>query len=187
MRRLLVLLACLWLGAVPPLFAAEGGAYSGITGRFRLTEVDGGRTVTQASTAGSWRLVFFGYTHCPVVCPTGLRTLALTLQDLGPKAKAWRCLFITLDPERDDPRTVRDYVRRFDPRIIGLDGGPAAVRAAMRSFHLEAERVGSGKDYAFDHPAIFYVLAPDGSCRAVESSYEDPGVLAGKLEALMGR
>ncbi len=175
------------LGLLAALAARSWGASSTppIEGRFDLRDASSGARVTQESYQGRYRLVFFGYTHCPLTCPLGLHTLSRVLSDLGPDAKSVAALFITIDPARDKADVVRRYLAGFDPRITGLVGGPAAIAKAMRSFRLEAERVpGSGGD-VFEHPAIIYVMDRRGHYVDVLPSAGDPATLAARLRIIL--
>lgn len=159
MMRLGLVMALL-LGLGPGLQAHDSHAL--IKGDFRLIQAKNGATVTQRSYRGKFRLVFFGFTHCPLTCPLGLQTLEALLRELGPEAAKFQCLFITIDPERDTPRAMAAYLEGRDPRIAGLTGSKRAIQKAMRAFRLEAERVGQGQDYVLEHPAIIYVMDKDG-------------------------
>lgn len=136
-------------------------AASAIGGPFALTDQDG-RKVTQADFSGHPFLVFFGYTHCPDVCPTTLSDLSRVLDSLG-KSTPVKALFVTVDPERDTPAVLKDYLSSFDPRITGLTGDPEAVTAAEKAYRVYARKV-PGKDgsYSMDHTAIVYLMDADG-------------------------
>jgi len=134
-----------------------------IGGPFALTDGDG-RPVTEASYAGNWRLIYFGYTHCPDICPTDLAEIADVFKALGPKVDI-HALFVTVDPERDTPAVLKDYVSAFDdPRIIGLTGDRAQIEAAIRSYRVYARRAPgvNGGDYTMDHTAIVYLIDKTG-------------------------
>ena len=134
----------------------------GIGGPFALVDGDG-RTVTQADVAGEPVLVFFGYTHCPDICPTTLDAISQTLKALGPDRKV-RALFITLDPERDTPAVMKDYVSSFDPRILGLTGSQAAVDTVAREYRVYAKKVPTGDGgYSVDHTGVVYLMDRNGN------------------------
>ena len=140
-----------------------GGANaSGIGGPFTLTNQDG-KTVTDADFAGEPKLVFFGYTHCPDVCPTTLSDITAMLGALGKDKKA-AVLFITVDPERDTPAVLKDYLSSFDPRITGLTGSPAAVAKVLQDYRVYAKKVPTeGGDYTMDHTALVYLMDKSGN------------------------
>ncbi len=139
-----------------------------IGGPFEL--VDGsGRTVTDKDFRGKYLLVFFGFTHCPDVCPTALSEIALTLDALGEVADKVQPLFISVDPERDTPELMGEYVAQFHPRIMGLTGSPdqvADVAKAYRVYYKKSipeEEIGKEDPfYVMDHSAITYLMSPDG-------------------------
>ena len=131
-----------------------------IGGPFRLEGPDG-RVITDADMKGRPFLVFFGYTHCPDVCPTTLAEISDVLKQLPDKPIS--VLFVSFDPERDTPATLKDYVASFDPRIIGLSGERAAVEQAERAYRDYAKKVPSANgDYSFDHSAIVYLMDAKG-------------------------
>ena len=139
-----------------------------ITGEFSLTDHTN-RPVTQKDYNGFWRLVFFGYTHCPDVCPTTLGTISLIMEDLGGDAAKLKPLFITVDPERDTPDVLADYVTAFDERIVGLSGTPEQVAAAAKTYNayyakvllFEGDVVRTD-DYAMNHSARLYLMDAKG-------------------------
>jgi protein SCO1 len=136
---------------------------SAIGGAFTLTEQDG-RTVTDAAFKGEPLLVFFGYTHCPDVCPTSLFEISEVFKTMGPDKKV-QALFITIDPARDTPETLKDYLSSFDPRIVGLSGDPSQTAAVEKAFRVYAKKVPGAHgddDYTMDHTAIVYLLDKQG-------------------------
>lgn len=165
------------------LLAASLQAAPLVKGGFRLTDVRDGRTVTAASYAGRVQLVFFGFTHCRLTCPTGLSRMAGMLEALGKDADKVVPLFITTDPKRDTPALMQEYAAAFSPRIIPLHGSPIALAAAMRSHRLEAEKVEEAPDgsYQMDHPAIFFVMDRQGRFIETMPSGGDPKELARRL------
>jgi protein SCO1/2 len=141
----------------------QGGPMaSGIGGPFSLTAQDG-RVVTEASLTGSPTLIFFGFTHCPDVCPTALFEISQVYEALGPKADRLKTYFITVDPERDRPDVLATYLSSFDPRITGLTGSAEAVRAALKAYRGYAKKVElEGGGYTMDHTALVYLLDRKG-------------------------
>ena len=135
---------------------------SGIGGPFTLIDQDG-KTVTAADFKGKPTLVFFGYTHCPDICPTTLDSLSQTLKALGPDGQA-AALFITLDPSRDTPVVMKDYLSSFDPRIVGLTGAQAAVDDVAHEYRVYAKRVPTGDGgYSVDHTGVVYLMDKNGA------------------------
>lgn len=167
-RTLLLLLgAALGLSVVLGAFLTQRAglpqaAASGIGGPFSLVDGDN-RPVTQADILGEPTLVFFGYTHCPDICPTTLDSISQTLRAMGP-GKPARALFITLDPERDTPAVMKDYLSSFDARITGLTGSRAAVDAVAHEYRVYSKKVPTGDGgYSVDHTGIVYLMDRDGA------------------------
>lgn len=147
---------------------AEEIAREIVTGEFALID-ERGQPVADTDFRGSWLLVFFGFTHCPDVCPTTLGTVALVMDALGTDGEALQPLFITVDPARDTPDIVGEYAAAFHPRIIGLTGNEEQIAAAAKSHRAYYAKVpvsdatGTGTDkYAMDHSAHLYLMDPDG-------------------------
>ena len=140
----------------PPSTAA-----SAIGGPFQLT-AQNGQTVTDKELLGRPFLVFFGYTHCPDICHTTLFEMSEVLRALGPQAKIG-ALFVTVDPERDTPAVLKDYLANFDPRIIGLSGDHAALDPMLNEYRIYAKRApGEGEDYSVDHTTVVYLMDKNG-------------------------
>jgi protein SCO1/2 len=134
-----------------------------IVPRYLLQDVNGRATMPD-DYRGHYQLISFGYTFCPDVCPTTLTEMAAVLKDLGPLASRLRPIFISVDPERDTLKLLRDYTAFFDPRIIGLTGSPALVSHAASNFKVRYQKVPKeGGNYAMDHSAGMFLLGPDGS------------------------
>ena len=134
-----------------------------IGGSFAMLAQDG-RVVTDADLAGRPYLVFFGYTHCPDVCPTALIDISAVFKELGPGKKV-AALFITVDLERDTPKVMQQYIESFDPRIVGLTGTPQQIAAAAHEYgaYYVRHSIGPGpNDYVVDHSTYLYVMDPRG-------------------------
>jgi len=138
-----------------------------VGGSFALVSHEG-RAVTERDFLGSPFLVFFGFTHCPDVCPTKLFEISEVLRATGERGRSLRALFITVDPERDTPEVLKSYLGSFDERIVGLTGDGAAVDAAVRAYRGFARKVPL-KDggYTMEHTALVYLM--DGKGRFVSS------------------
>ncbi len=147
---------------------AEEIAREIVTGEFTL--VDGtGAPVSDTDFRGSWLLVFFGFAHCPDICPTTLGTVARVMDELGADAEALQPLFITVDPARDTPEIVAAYAAAFHPKLIGLTGSEEQIAAAARSHRAYYAKVAESDgatahtdDYVMDHSAHIYLMDPDG-------------------------
>ena len=112
-------------------------------------------------------VIFFGFLHCPDACPAGLFKLALVMKQLGQVAAQVQVLFITLDPERDTPPSLKSYVSAFDPRFIGLTGTPAQIDQAAGGFNVQYARVPLGNDYTIDHSTGIFVFDGGGRLRLI--------------------
>jgi protein SCO1/2 len=135
-------------GAPPP---------SSIGGPFRLTGPDG-QTISDADLKGQPVVLFFGYTHCPDVCPTTLFEVSELFRKLGESAKV-RGVFVTVDPERDTPAILKEYLGSFDKRIIGLSGDRAALEPMFKAYRVYARKnPGANGEYSMDHSAIVYLM-----------------------------
>jgi protein SCO1/2 len=132
-------------------------------GPFALTGGDG-RVVTDRTFRGRYMLIYFGYTHCPDICPTTLMAISQTLEKLGPLAAKIQPVFVSIDPERDTPAVVGEFVQSFDPRIVGLTGSPAEIAAVAKQYRVFYKKspVENSSDYFMEHSSYLYVMGPDG-------------------------
>jgi len=156
-----------------------------IGGPFTLVDTHG-KTVTDRTYRGKWMLIYFGYTFCPDACPTALNNISVALERLGSSADTIQPLFITVDPKRDTPQVMSNYLKSFDPRIVGLTGSKSQTDAAAHAYrvYVSAQQAEKG-DYLVDHSAYIYVMNPQGKFVTVI-----PGDLAGdkmadKLRTIM--
>src|SRR5215470_3421792 len=165
----------LWRAFAPQEAPLIGGAFT-LTDQF-------GKTRTDADFRGQFLLVFFGFTHCPDVCPVELQTLSDAMDQLGPAASKVTPLFITVDPARDTPEVMKQYVANFHPRIVALTGSVADVAAVAKAYRVYYAKTTGGTasnndaDYIMNHSAIVYLMGPDG--RFV--SHFDPGTSAARI------
>jgi protein SCO1/2 len=133
-----------------------------IGGPFELVDQNG-RTVTERDLKGRPFLVFFGFTRCPDICPTTLFEVSEIMRALGKDAERVGALFITVDPERDTPAALKDYLSSFDPHLAGLTGEPAAVAAVAKAYRVYFKKVPLDQGgYTMDHTAIVYLMDKDG-------------------------
>jgi protein SCO1/2 len=147
---------------VKPDSVAMTPSAAAIGGPFRLVDQHG-RTVTDQDFKGEPFLVFFGFTHCPDVCPTTLMELSDVLDKLGPDAARVGALFITVDPERDTPAELKDYLSSFNPRFEGLTGGAAAIAQVAKAYRAYMKKVPlENGDYTMDHTALVYLMDKNG-------------------------
>jgi protein SCO1 len=143
-------------------FSPIGQAVAAIGGPLNL-EDQNGKAFTDAQMKGHPFLVFFGFTHCPDICPTTLFDMSQMMKALGPDADRVGVLFITVDPDRDTPKALKDYLSNFDPRLRGLTGDQAQIDAAIKEYRVYAKKVPlENGDYTMDHTAIVYLMDKDG-------------------------
>jgi protein SCO1 len=139
---------------------------SAVGGPFSLVDHHS-KPITDRDLKGGPFLVFFGFTHCPDVCPTALFEISEIFRTLGPSAKDsakdLRALFVTVDPERDTPAILKDYLSSFDPRIVGATGDAPAVASMLKAYKVYSKKVPlDGGGYTMDHTAIVYLMDKDG-------------------------
>ena len=170
--RLLLVLSAFLAGlvlcfAVVLLVTGRGtapiSAQAAVGGPFRLIDQNGA-TVTEEKLKGHPSLVFFGFTNCPEVCPTTLFDISEVLNKLGPDAGKVNALFITVDPERDTPEKLKDYLSSFNPHLTALGGDAAAVAAVAKAYRVYYKKIPQdGGTYTMDHTAIVYLMDKQGN------------------------
>ena len=144
--------------------AEESTGKALIGGEFELVNQDG-KEFTSQDIKGKYSLIFFGFTNCPMVCPTALNTLTLVLNQLGDKAKNFNTIFITTDPERDTTTRIKEYLQAFDNSIIGLTGTKGNLKQAYDAYRVYAKKVAAedgGNNYDMNHSSIIYVMDKNG-------------------------
>jgi protein SCO1/2 len=157
-------------------------APAAIGGPFQLTDQTG-QTVTEKNLIGRPTLVFFGFTHCPDVCPTELFEMSEVLRVMGSDADRVNAYFISVDPERDNAATMKDYLSSFDPRLKGLTGDPDAVAKAISGYRVYARKVPlKDGDYTMDHTALVYLMDRDGKFVAPFNLKQKPEEAAAELK-----
>lgn len=159
-----------------------------IGGPFALSDPSG-RVVTERDFQGRFMLIYFGYSFCPDVCPTTLATIVQALARLGPEGDAIQPIFITVDPARDTPAVLGRYVATFSPRLIGLTGTPAQLRAVEAAYHVVVtpQAGAGGEEGAIDHSAVLYLMGPEGRFITALPTTETPAALAEALRRAVGR
>ena len=161
------LLAVLFGGAMPAWATDPPAAQQAtpeIGGPFTLVDQDG-HLATDTKFRGKWLLVYFGYTHCPDVCPTALSDMAAAIDGLDPARRSKvQVIFITVDPDRDTPKVMKDYVSAFeDANITGLTGTRYQVNAAAKAYQVRVRRrEGTDGDYTMSHSSTINIMGPDG-------------------------
>jgi protein SCO1/2 len=174
------------LGAVAYSGIAKRGelAAASIGGPFAMTDQDG-RVVTNQQLEGRPYLVFFGYTHCPDFCPSALFDISEVFKALGPDKKI-AALFVSVDPARDTPATLKTYLENFDPRIIGLTGDPDQTQAIAKAFKVYVRKApAENGDYSVDHTAIVYLMDKRGRFVNAFNLSKPPKDAARELEAYL--
>lgn len=181
-------LGALWYLRPGPVGRLVEQAGPQIGGDFQLVDHEG-RRVTAASYAGRHMLVFFGFTHCPDVCPLALGEVSVALDALGPEAASKvQPLFVSVDPERDTPAILKDYVAAFDDRITGLTGTPEEIAAAARAYRVYYKKVPveGALGYTMDHSAFVYLMGPDGRLEAFFTHETKGEAMAKKIRSFLG-
>lgn len=180
-----LLLAGLGLYAVSSL-RDRSSAIADIGGPFSLAAAHGG-TVEEASLRGKPYAIFFGFTHCPEVCPTTLYEMSTLLAKLGDSARDFRVFFVTVDPERDTAEAMRDYIANFDPRIEALIPTPEQLPAIASDFRVYYAKVPvSGGGYTMDHTASIFLMDAEGRFAGTIAFQEPAGMREAKLRKLLG-
>ena len=153
---------------------------------FKLTD-DLGKPVTGADYRGKVALLYFGYTHCPDVCPLTLAQLHVVMQRLGPLADGARILFVSVDPARDTPAIMHAYVNAFDPRAVGLTGEARAIEALSKRYRSAFSREPGSADgnYEVSHSSAIYVFDRDGRARVLATPAASQDDLVHDLHLLL--
>ena len=188
-RRPLIIFAAFAISLAIGLFAlfALGGLRNvtpsaTIGGPFQLSDQNGQR-VTDQNLKGKPTLIFFGFTHCPDICPTALFEMTELLRAMGPDGDRINVYFVSVDPERDTATTLKEYLSSFDERIKGLSGDPAAITAIMTGYRVYARKVPlKDGDYTMDHTALVYLMDRNGRFVAPFDIKRKPDVAAADLK-----
>ncbi|WP_121072746.1 SCO family protein [Sphingomonas trueperi] len=163
----------------PPLAGARIG------GPFTLTDQNG-KTVSDADFVGKYRIVYFGYTYCPDVCPTDLTKIGAALRTLDKQAPriAQKIvpLFISVDPERDTPAQLKQYVGNFHPRLVGLTGTPQAIAQVAKAYAIAYMKEPTPSGYLMGHTEVAYLMGPDGKPITSLPLEKDPQAIVAELE-----
>lgn len=193
---LVALAAVAWgfhaLGGLDLLRRKDGSLIASVTvgAPFKLTGQDG-QVFDSATLKGTPYALFFGFTRCPDVCPTTMLEMSHHLKALGPAADRIKVLFVTVDPERDTPQLLKDYLSAFDTRIVGLTGTPEEIAAVARSFRAYYKKVptksgGKEGEYTLDHTASVYLMDAKGQFTGTFNFQERQDVQLDKLRRLAG-
>jgi protein SCO1/2 len=158
-----------------------------VGGPFRLTD-QGGKTVSDADFRGRYMLIYFGYSFCPDVCPTTLGVMTQALEKMGADSARIVPIFITVDPARDTPKVLADYMKAFGPNFVGLTGSDQEIKAVEREYRVYAVKRplgssnGSGGNYGMDHSSVMYLMGPNGKMVSFYDEAISPDDLAKDLK-----
>jgi len=186
--RFVILFTSLMFACAPP----QQGTMTDITGvmpplEFVMTRANDSKPVTASDYRGKVVILYFGYTHCPDICPTTLANLASVLKALGPKADNVRVLFVSVDPNRDTAPVLKQYVQAFAPQIDGLTGTPDEIAMLARRYRVtyQVTPASPGQDYEVMHSDSIFFFDPAGHARYVTTSSDDTTAIAGDVSALI--
>jgi protein SCO1/2 len=158
---------------------------SGIGGPFKLASSAGGE-LSSADLKGKPFIVFFGYTHCPDICPTTVSDVTTWLEALGPQGKEIKALFISIDPERDSPASLKDYLSSFPDQIVGLTGTPEQIAEVAKEYRVfYAKHPLKDGDYSMDHSALIYLMDREGKLAGTLTYDAKPEDAIAKLKRLI--
>jgi len=190
-HRLVLILACLVGLAVTAGLAWNAGVFksqqtAAVGGPFQLVDQNGA-PATEKALKGKWSAVFFGFTYCPDVCPGTLQALAAATDQLGPKAKDFQIVFISIDPGRDTAAQMKTYLSAdYVPKsTIGLTGSPEQVAAAAKAYKVYYAKVGDGPGYTMDHSTAIYLMDPKGRFKTVIPYNLPPDEIARRVKDAM--
>ncbi|AZY50601.1 SCO family protein [Bordetella avium] len=172
-------------GDAPPPFKGSDITGTQLGKKLALTDMNG-QPRTLSDFAGKVAVLFFGFTQCPDVCPTALAEMAEVMQALGPDADRVQVLLVTVDPERDSPEVLKQYVSSFDKRFLALTGTPEQIKQAASSFKAYYAKVPT-KDggYTMDHTAAFYLIDGKGESRVLANSNLGVPALTNDIKLLL--
>ncbi len=193
-----ILLAALVLAAIGAIAAMtmipspeskpQGGMHAvtddAFGGPYTLTDHNG-KTVTDKDMTGSYRLMYFGFTYCPAICPTELSKISAAIKQMGSKGDQVVPVFVTVDPERDTVQAMKNYVAMFHPSLIGLTGTPEQIKDMLKAYKIYAAKVNDPQmsDYTMDHSSFIYLLAPDDRLLHIFKMDDDAQTMADTTSA----
>lgn len=192
-RHRLILLIVLVVGAIAAgMMAWKSDLFrpapppSDIGGAFQMVDQDG-HAVDQDVLKGKWNAVFFGFTYCPDLCPTTLHTLSAAQGMLGDDAKTFRIVFVSVDPERDNPKQMKAYLdaQSLPAGTLGLTGTPEQTAQVAKAYKVFYQKVGTGPDYEVNHTGVIYLMDPKGRFVSALGPAMSPREMAGQIEKAM--
>ncbi|HTC84226.1 MAG TPA: SCO family protein [Rhizomicrobium sp.] len=167
---------------VPGLGRVVTTGQADVGGPFQLTDQHGKR-VSDKDFRGRYMLIYFGYSFCPDVCPTTLAVMAQALEKLGDRSRRVTPIFITIDPERDTPKVLDDYMKAFGPNFVGLTGSAAGIKDAEKKYRVyAAKKPLEGGNYGMDHSSVIYLMGPEGKMVSFYDEAVSPDDLAKDLK-----
>ena len=167
---------------VPGLGKVVSSGIADVGGPFRLTDQTG-KAVTDRDFRGRYMLIYFGYSFCPDVCPTTLGVMAQALEKLGGDRARIAPVFITIDPARDTPQVLADYMKAFGPDFVGLTGSEAEIKKVEKEYRVyAAKRPLAGGNYGMDHSSVLYLMGPSGKMISFYDEAISPDDLAKDLK-----
>ena len=168
---------------VPGLGRVVSTGQADVGGPFQLTDQHG-KPVSDQAFRGRYMLIYFGYSFCPDVCPTTLAVMAQALEKLGGKSSQVVPVFITIDPERDTPKVLDEYMKSFGPTFVGLTGTPDQIKTVEKRYRVYAvKKPLEGGNYGMDHSSVIYLMGPDGKMVSFYDEAVSPDDLAKDLRA----
>jgi len=183
--RLLLALSAAVLASTDGATIAQAQAVGSIGGSFELTDHNG-KPFSSTALAGQPYAIFFGFTHCPDVCPTTLLEMSNNLRSLGSDGDRLKVVFVTVDPERDTPAHLRDYLSSFDPRIVGLTGSESQIAAAAKGWNAFYNKIPEGDGtYTIAHSAYVYLMSRDNRLVGTLGFQESQAEQLAKLRRLL--
>jgi protein SCO1/2 len=167
---------------VPGLGRVVTTGQADVGGPFQLTD-QSGKHVSDKDFRGRYMLIYFGYSFCPDVCPTTLAVMAQALEKLGDRSQRIAPILITIDPERDTPKVLEDYVKAFGPSFVGLTGTPDEIKIVEKKYRVYAvKKPLEGGNYGMDHSSVIYLMGPDGKLVSFYDEAISPDDLAKDLK-----
>jgi len=168
---------------VPGLGRVVTTGQADVGGPFQLTDQHGKR-VSEQDFRGRYMLIYFGYSFCPDVCPTTLAVMAQALEKAGDRARRVTPVFITIDPERDTPQVLDDYMKAFGPSFVGLTGSAAEIKDVLKKYRVyAAKKPLDGGGYGMDHSSVLYLMGPNGKMISFYDEAVSPDDLAKDLRS----
>lgn len=158
-----------------------------VGGDFELLNQDGQPTHLK-DFDGQYKLIYFGFTYCPAICPTELQKISQALNELGARAEQIQPLFVTVDPERDTAEVMREYVTLFHPRLIGLTGNPEDVAKVLKQYRVFANKVETedNSDYTMDHSSFIYLMDKNNELLSIYRIQDDVNFIVRDIRSTLG-